>query len=262
MNKKNELSIALIQTSLVWEDYTANIQHIHEQIISLPKEIDLIVLPEMFTTGFTMRPEIFEDTIENDTHEHLLKWAQLTGAAICGSHLVKFNSHYFNRFVWVEPNGNKYFYDKAHLFRMGEEQLHYQKGNKRLIVHYKGWKIAPFICYDLRFPVWIRKTKEFDYDLLLFVANWPEKRIAHWKALTLARAIENQAYVIAVNRVGKDGNDIYHSGDTCLISPLGEVLYAVEHEAANKILSISYDTLEKYKESFPVGLDADKFEIS
>ncbi len=261
MNEKNDLSVALIQTYLAWEDFDANIQHIHKQIISLPEDVDLIVLPEMFTTGFTMRPEIFKDTIENDTLKHLEEWVKISGAAICGSYLAKEHGKYFNRFVWIEPNGNTCFYDKAHLFRMGEEQLHYQKGSKRIIINFKGWKIAPFICYDLRFPVWIRKTPDFEYDLLLFVANWPERRSAHWKALTLARAIENQAYLVAVNRVGNDGNGVYHSGDSQIISPQGEILYTVEHEATNKVMSIALDSLKKYKESFPVRLDADKFEI-
>jgi predicted amidohydrolase len=261
MENKNDLNIALIQSSLVWENFSANIEHFKTQIESLPIGIDIIILPEMFTTGFTMRPELFHDSIEQDTILFLTQCAKSTGSAICGSFLAKSSNQFYNRFVWVEPNGNLHTYDKAHLFRMGEEQLHYKKGNQRIIIEYKGWKIAPFICYDLRFPVWIRKTKEFDYDLLLFVANWPEKRKSHWKALTMARAIENQCYVVAVNRVGKDGNEIDHSGDSCLINPLGEVLYSVEHESQNKVLTIYLDTLKKYKETFPVGLDADKFEI-
>ncbi|MCF8255677.1 MAG: amidohydrolase [Bacteroidia bacterium] len=257
-----DLKIALIQQDLIWENKLENLQKFDQLISNIKEPIDLILLPEMFSTGFTMRADKFAETMDGNAVSLMKKWANEKHVAVAGSLIIKEVGKYYNRFVWVEPNGEIQTYDKAHLFRMGEEQLHFSKGLNRIIISYKGWKIAPFICYDLRFPVWIRKSKNFDYDLLLFSANWPERRKFHWNLLLQARAIENQSYVAAVNRIGIDGNGMNHSGDSQIISPLGEVIYKQEYQASLGIINLSKEVLVKYRETFPVGLDADTFEIT
>jgi omega-amidase len=261
MEVKSELKIALIQQEIAWENLPANLEYFEDLISKISPDTDLAVLPEMFSTGFSMNPEKFEEESLQASVNAMQSWSATNGIAICGSLMVKENGSYFNRFYWFEPNGNSSHYNKAHLFRMGEEQLHYAKGQEQVLIHYKGWKIAPFICYDLRFPVWIRRTPVYDYDLLIFVANWPERRAKHWRALTIARAIENQAFLVAVNRIGEDGNGVNHSGDSLAISPIGEVI--LDAAALPRVFSVNlkYAELEKYREAFPVGLDTDTFEI-
>ncbi len=261
MEGKPELKVILLQQDLVWEDISANLALFENCIKQLSEPVDLVVLPEMFSTGFTMQAEIFAEDMSGRTIQKMQEWAKVTGAAICGSIIIKEAQSFYNRFVWVEPNGNIEHYDKAHLFRMGEEEQHYTRGKKQILIHYKGWNIAPFVCYDLRFPVWLRKTASFNYDLLLMVANWPERRSKHWDLLLQARAIENQAYVVAVNRIGNDGKEIYHNGNSAAIDPLGNIICKIEHEAAIKEISLNMASLQTYKESFPLGLDTDKFEI-
>ncbi|OYU96145.1 MAG: amidohydrolase [Bacteroidetes bacterium B1(2017)] len=256
-----KLRVSLIQSDLVWEDSKANLDNFANEVLKLKNTTDIIVLPEMFSTGFSMRPHLFAQTMEEDAVSSMKEWAIKTQAAVCGSLMIKEGEKYFNRFIWAEPNGTLLYYDKSHLFRMGEEQKHYSKGSIRLLIAYKGWNIAPFVCYDLRFPVWIRKTPEFNYDLLIFVANWPERRALHWKLLAQARAIENQSYVVAVNRVGADGSEIYHSGDSQVVDALGNVVYSNNKGIETATISLSKEDLVKYRETFPVGLDADKFEI-
>jgi predicted amidohydrolase len=224
-----------------------------------PPETDIVILPEMFTTGFSMQVELFAETMDGKAFTWMKQLANKSKSAICGSFMAKENGFYFNRFLWIEPDGKFYTYDKAHLFRMGEEQKHFTKGNSQLLINYKGWKIAPFVCYDLRFPVWIRRRKDFNYDLLIFVANWPERRKMHWITLSKARAIENQSYLLAVNRVGEDGNSIYHSGDSMAVEPDGNVYYIREHEKDVAIIEVDKSKLNNYREIFPAGLDADEF---
>ena len=261
MDSKNELRVSIIQDGIVWESCAANLQYLDQIIVNLIGKTDLIVLPEMFTTGFSMRPELFAEEINGIAQQKMQDWSSMTGAAICGSLMIKENNKFYNRFCWFEPKSNTQFYNKAHLFRMGEEQLHYEKGNSQVIIEYAGWKIAPFVCYDLRFPVWIRRKNSFNYDLLLFVANWPEKRISHWRSLLLARAIENQAVVVAVHRIGEDGNGIMHNGASCIISAAGDIIYDAKDQAICQTISLFKSDIDKYRESFPVGLDADSFEI-
>ncbi|MDZ4666464.1 MAG: amidohydrolase [bacterium] len=261
MERKIDLKIALVQQEIAWENLPANLEYYAQIIHQIPTQTDIIVLPEMFSTGFSMKPEKFEEESLQTAMEYMKSWSASCGTVVCGSVMVKENNQYFNRFCWFEPNGNSAFYNKAHLFRMGEEQLHYSKGKDQVIINYKGWKIAPFICYDLRFPVWIRRTKKYDYDLLIFVANWPERRSEHWKVLTLARAIENQSYLVAVNRIGFDGNGVNHSGNSRAINPLGQIILDAKDAVSVNIVNINYDELMQYRESFPVGLDTDNFEI-
>ncbi len=259
--ESNELKIVLLQQDLHWENVPANLLHFESLIYSLNQKVDLIMLPEMFTTGFSMQPEKFALNNQEQTLKTLKRWATDKDVAICGSIMVAIDGVYFNRFFWVDSSGDFQFYDKAHLFRMGEEQLHYSKGTAHQLINYKGWKIAPFVCYDLRFPIWMRRTKEFNYDLILLVANWPERRAAHWKALTLARAIENQCYLAAVNRVGLDISSINHSGDSRVINPMGELVFDAKDSKELTFVSLDKSVVENYRHQFPVQEDADAFEL-
>jgi len=261
MENKNDLRVSIIQDGIVWESCAANLDYLDTIIPNLAGKTDVIILPEMFSTGFSMRANLFAEEMHGIAQQKMQQWSTLTEAAVCGSLMVKENNQYFNRFFWFEPIPNTQYYDKAHLFRMGEEQLFYTKGNNRLLINYLGWKIAPFICYDLRFPVWIRRKPTFDYDLLLFVANWPARRIAHWKALTVARAIENQSFVVAVNRIGEDASGMMHNGASCIISASGELIFDAKEAAVCQTFTLNKSEIESYRESFPVGLDADSFEL-
>ncbi len=240
------LNVTLLQQDLFWENSEANLSKFSLLLKSFGKKTDILVLPEMFSTGFSMKT-----------------WAQKANAAVCGSLMIAENGHYFNRFIWVEPDGNLRYYNKAHLFRMGEEQLHYTRGKERIIIDYKGWKIAPFVCYDLRFPVWMRRTPDYNYDMILLVANWPERRSLHWNTLLAARAIENQSYVIAVNRVGADGNGVNHAGDSQVIKPNGELSWKeTGGRETMQAVDLHLDEVRQYRKSFPVDMDADKFDYT
>ena len=253
---RKDLSVAIIQSELVWENKAANLTHFEEKI-SQVGECDLIILPEMFSTGFSMRPEKLAEETESS-----LKWirklSDSSGAAICGSVMVFDNGQYFNRLLFVEPTGKFYHYDKRHLFTMGSESKQYSAGKDRLIINYLGWKILPLVCYDLRFPVFSRN--DCNYDLLLYVANWPARRAHHWKSLLLARAIENQCYVAACNRVGIDGNGVEHSGDSMMIDCWGNVLQHAENKSTILKASFSSAELTVTREKFPVLNDSDDFE--
>lgn len=255
-----KLSLTSIQSSLHWENRKANLGMFDAKISNIDVT-DIIVLPEMFSTGFTMKPELHFDTMDGETIAWMKALSIKKNAAICGSIIIKYEvEQYVNRFLFVNQNEIQY-YDKAHLFRMGEENQHYVKGESQKIIQYKGFNIAPMVCYDLRFPAWIRRTPHFEYDLLLFVANWPQRRSEHWKTLLLARAIENQAYVLGVNRIGNDGNGIYHSGDTSFINPLGEILYRKKEDENIYTHVIEKSIINDYRKSFPVEKDADEFNL-
>lgn len=256
-----DLRISTLQTSLHWEDPAKNVAHFTEKIAQLPPT-DILILPEMFTTGFTMKPEAQAE----DNGGIGLKWmqqqAQAKNCVITGSISVKENRNYYNRLYWVKPDGSFLSYDKRHLFSMGKEHEHYTAGNSKLIIDYKGWKICPLICYDLRFPVWSRNAPETPYDLLIYVANWPEVRSFPWKQLLIARAIENQCYVAGVNRIGLDGTDMAHSGDTVVLNPRGEAIsYTKAYEDSLETLTLSYQALTDFRKAFPVLNDADRFTI-
>lgn len=257
----NELKLTLFQQPLVWEDEAKNLENFNKLISGLNQDTDVLILPEVFSTGFSMNAQKLAVPMDGIAVTWMQKWAKEKDVAICGSLMIKEGGDYFNRFLWVEPNGKIITYDKAHLFRMGEEQAQFKVGHKQVLISYKGWHIAPFVCYDLRFPVWLRRTPQFNYDLAIVVANWPQKRTAHWKALGIARAIENQAYFATVNRVGKDGLEVYHSGDSQLINPLGEVVWSLADAEAVQTLILSKNTLLEYRNTFPAYLDADNFEI-
>ncbi len=255
-----KISITSIQCNLHWENRKANLDMFAAKISNIGAT-DVIVIPEMFSTGFTMKPEFHFDTMEGETIAWMKAQSIKKNAAICGSIIIKNEvGQFVNRFLFVSQDETHY-YDKAHLFRMGEENQHYVKGESQKVIQYKGFNIAPMVCYDLRFPAWTRRTPNFEYDLLLFVANWPQKRTEHWKALLLARAIENQAYVLGVNRIGNDGNGIYHSGDSSLISPLGEIIYKKSEDEDIQTHVIEKSIISDYRKVFPVEKDADYFSL-
>jgi omega-amidase len=260
----SDLKITLIQSDLFWENKEQNLKMFAEKIHAIDKSPDLIVLPEMFTTGFSMRPEIFGESITDNTTSWMKEQARKKNCSITGSFICEENKQYFNRLVWASPDGHITFYDKRHLFSMGEENKHYTAGNSSLIIDLNGWKIKPLICYDLRFPVWSRNSNETNnsYDVLIYVANWPERRSQAWKSLLPARAIENQCYVVGLNRVGNDENNISHSGDSAVIDFMGSVISKIQpHEEATETITLKKQELNNFRRDFPVLLDADKFEI-
>ncbi len=250
------LKISVLQQPLVWMDGEANLRFFDSLLDGL-KERDLIVLPEMFTTGFAM--EAAKSSLpESEVISWLQSKAAATHAMVAGSAAIQTAKGAVNRFFLVEPGGAVHFYDKRHLFRMAGEHEHYLAGDRREVFEWRGWRILPQVCYDLRFPVFARNQN--DYDLALYVANWPAPRALHWQALLQARAIENQAYIAGCNRVGTDGNGHGYSGDSRIISPLGEVLAAGEpHQPAILEAELSLESLREYREKFPAWRDADSF---
>jgi len=253
------LNITLIQSNLYWEKKQKNIDAFSRHIESIEQKTDIIMLPEMFATGFTMNATQCFETMDGNIVKWMLDMAGKKNAAVCGSLIIKENNKFYNRFIWAEANGNMQHYDKAHLFRMGDEQQYYSSGSSRIMIEYCGWRIAPFVCYDLRFPVWLKRSEEYDYDLMLIVANWPERRNMHWKVLSQARAIENQCFLVALNRVGYDGNGIYHSGDSSVYSPMGELMLNQSHDEVVKTITIDKQAVTDYRKIFPVHADNDKF---
>jgi omega-amidase len=251
------LRVSLVQTALHWEDKAANLAHFEEQLASLAGHTDLIILPEMFTTGFSMQPEKLAESMDGVTMQWLAQQAQALNSVITGSFIAEEHGKYYNRLVWMRPDGTFHTYDKRHLFTFADEHLHYQAGTQRLIVDWQGWKICPLICYDLRFPVWSRNTE--NYDILIYVANFPERRSDAWKALLIARAIENQAYTLGANRIGNDGNDIYYAGDSGLIDYAGQVVHQVSHVENIFTTTLSRSSLVDFRKRFAFLQDRDKF---
>lgn len=227
---KSDLTISLIQTDIVWENKAENLRLLGEKINALKGKQHIIVLPEMFSTGFSMRPESLAEPMDGATVVWMKNLAAANRCIITGSAIITEDGHYFNRLLWVLPSGDVAHYDKRHLFSYASENEHYTAGGKRAIAQVNGWKICLNICYDLRFPVWARNTD--DYDILLFVANWPEKRNEYWETLLKARAIENMSFVVGVNRVGSDGNDHLYIGNSSIYSPLGELKIKEEKNEA------------------------------
>ena len=258
------LLVTVIQTNLHWEDKKANLQMLEEKIGNIKDRTEVVVLPEMFSTGFSMKPEQLAETMEGETVQWMKRVAAERKIILTGSVIIKENDNYFNRLIWMLPNGQSGIYDKRHRFAFAGEDKHYTAGNKRLIASVKGWKINLQVCYDLRFPVWARQQSQSEgpeYDVLIYVANWPERRSLAWKTLLQARAIENQCYVIGVNRVGNDGNKIYHSGDSMIIDPMGEVMYHKKDDEDVFTISLDKEHLKTIREKLPFLKDADHFMI-
>ena len=284
-----DLSVTIIQTDIFWENSTANLANLEEKMAQISLPTNLIILPEMFSTGFTMNVKLVAEPMNFTTFKWLKQQAKRTQAVITGSFIVKVGEHFFNRLIWMRPDGSFETYDKRHLFRMGEEQKTFTAGTKRLIVELNGWRICPLICYDLRFPVWSRnfiqengkkeeggkKSPHFqsntydliphnsylNYDLLIYVANFPSVRSQVWDTLLQARAIENQSYCIGVNRVGRDGMNLEYCGNSAVIDFKGNQLFyqkdieVIQNQVLNK------KKLEDFRKKFPTYLDADDFEI-
>lgn len=261
-----DLKISIIQADLHWEDPEANLAMFEEKIWRLGEQTDVIVLPEMFTTGFTMQAKNLAEMMNMRTTKWMKMIADQTGALVMGSFIANVHERYYNRLLWMEPGGNFKTYDKRHLFRMADEHHTYTQGESLLIGHWKGWRICPLICYDLRFPVWSRNRwnaslKKPSYDLLVYVANWPQVRINAWETLLRARAIENLSYVAGVNRVGVDGKGIEYNGHSSIISPKGDSIFSVEGVEAVKTTQLNANSLQAYRDKFPTLLDADDFSI-
>ncbi len=280
----SSLTITIIQTSLHWEDKKANLDMLLKKIESIQEKTEVIVLPEMFSTGFSMNPKTLAEDMNGETVQWMKKIASEKKVILTGSIMIKDKAPspseraggeaYYNRLIWMLPNGEYGVYDKRHLFAYGDEHTHFNAGSKRLIASVKGWKINLQVCYDLRFPVWARQTSPLtplqkseeqqypEYDLLVYVANWPERRIHAWKTLLTARAIENQCYVIGVNRVGNDGNGIYHNGESMIIDPMGEILYNKKDEEDIYTCTLQKEALTEVRSQFPFLNDAESFNIN
>lgn len=263
------LTISIIQANLAWEDKASNLQMLQEKIMALPFT-EIVVLPEMFSTGFSMRPEVFSETMDGEAVQWMKKIAAQKKVVLTGSMMIQEEGVYYNRLIWMLPNGQHGHYDKRHLFGYAGEHEHFTPGSKRLIASVKGWKINLLICYDLRFPVWARQGKHpakveepdtAEYDLLIYVANWPEKRSHAWRTLLQARAIENQCYVAGVNRIGYDGNKIHHIGDSMIIDPLGEPLVHLLNQEDVSTITLDKEKLEETRKRLPFLNDGDKFII-
>ncbi len=258
-----DLILSFIQASIQWEDKEANLEHFGMLIDQINVPTDLIVLPEMFNTGFSMDASRLAETMEGTTVLWMKRKAKEKNATLIGSLITLEGSHYYNRLIVASPDGGLKRYDKRHLFRMAKEDKTFGAGTNYIIVDIKNWKIRPFICYDLRFPVWSRNkfNVTWEYDLAIYVANWPAVRTLAWKNLPIARAIENQAYVATLNRVGLDGNGTEYAGDSQLINSYGEVLVHLDHLEQVHTVTLDRARLEKHRWDFPVGLDADGFEM-
>ncbi|SRR5579862_1252299 len=257
----SSLTISLIQSSLHWEDKTANLSMFEEKIRSIAEKTEIILLPEMFSTGFSMEPARLGENMNGPTVSWMKKMAAEKKAVLAGSIIAEEEGKYFNRLVWALPTGETGWYDKRHLFAFAGEDKCYKAGKKRFIASVNGWKINVLVCYDLRFPVWARQSGSGDeYDLLICVANWPERRIHAWKTLLVARAIENQCFVAGLNRVGSDGNQIEYNGDSMIVDPLGQVLYQSEREEVYTF-TLHKQKLTEVRERFPFLRDADHFLI-
>lgn len=278
------LTITTIQTNIAWENKAANLQALENKINDLEEKTEIIVLPEMFSTGFSMQPDKFAETMEGETVQWMKDIAAKNKIILTGSLIIEENDQFYNRLIWMLPNGQFGYYDKRHLFAYGEEDKYYTPGNKRLIASAKGWKINLQVCYDLRFPVWARNRIiegslspeestlgsagalpntqiKPEFDMIIYVANWPERRNHAWKTLLCARAIENQCYVVGVNRVGRDGNNINHSGNSLVIDPLGEVLYHMADEEDIFTITLQKENLEEIRTKFPFWKDGDDFDL-
>lgn len=263
----SNLKVSFIQTNLYWQDIGANLAMLEEKLWEIEEETDLIVLPEMFNTGFTMDAQRFAEPEHFTTYKWMHQIAKQKNAIVTGSYIVKSGGEYFNRLYWVSPHGKSESYDKRHLFRMGEENLHYSAGTKRQINSYKSWNILPLICYDLRFPVWSRNRKNAEsnlpeYDLLIYIANWPAPRTEVWDTLLKARALENQCYCLGVNRIGIDGMKVEYNGHSACYDFKGNLMNKIHSESDQFFVELDLVALQAFRKKFPAYLDGDNFTIT
>jgi predicted amidohydrolase len=260
-----DLKICVIQSDLVWENVPANLEAFDAKLLQINEDVDLIVLPEVFNTGFPVDPEKFAETINGSSVNWMRKKAKLYNAVVTGSLLVNENGKFYNTLIWMQANGEFQTYSKRHVFHLGDEADTINPGTKQLVCSLNEWNIKPLICYDLRFPVWSKNTfanNKFEYDVLIYVANWPASRSYPWKQLLIARALENQSYVIGVNRIGKDEVGNAYSGDTMIIDPKGQIIANVKpNKEASIVFSLSAKMITDFRNKFNVGYDWDRFEI-
>ncbi|MGC6431783.1 MAG: amidohydrolase [Jejuia sp.] len=257
---QEEFKVALVQTNLVWENPKQNRNNLTHKINAITEKVDLVILPEMFTSGFTMQPENVAETMQGKTVLWMKELASKMQAAVTGSIVISENGNYYNRLIFADPNGEIFKYDKRHTFTLAGEDKVYNPGKHKEIIEYKGWKICPMICYDLRFPVWARNSEL--YDVLLYVANWPIPRIDAWNTLLKARAIENMSYCIGVNRVGTDGVNIQYNGSSAVYDVLGKKLSDIElHKEDIAILTLSKSHIKNYRRKLKFLMDKDNFKI-
>ena len=260
-----DLDITLIQPDLYWQDKKANLLKFEDFFQKIEHKTDLVVLPEMFNTGFIVEARSLAENMNGPTLEWMSTQASRLNSVITGSLVIEENGNYFNRLVWMQPDGKYETYDKRHLFHPGNEHEQFTQGNTKQVVDLLGWKICPLVCYDLRFPVWSKNTWNdgtYEYDLLIYVANWPSSRSYAYRQLLIARAIENQCYVAAVNRIGIDGKGTYHQGDSCVLDFKGKHLLELNPDQEGiESVSISHKQLSDFRKSFTVGMDWDHFII-
>jgi predicted amidohydrolase len=255
------LKVSLVQPDLVWEKTEENLARLEIMIRKIKTPTDLIILPEMFPTGFSMNTASLAEEMNGPSMKWMKNMAASLSACLTGSIMIKEGQNWFNRLVFMHPSGKFSVYDKRHLFRMGRENEYYKPGEQNVILELNGWKIKPLICYDLRFPVWSRNR--MDYDMLIYVASWPESRIEVWEALLKARAIENHSYVIGVSRVGKDGNNLNHTGESMVYDFRGrQILKLPANIETTGTVSLNMEALTKFRSAFPVWKDADEFTLS
>ena len=259
MTMNSHLRVTIIQCDLAWQDPATNRANLARHFRGLLGRTDLVVLPEMFPTGFSMDAEALAEDMDGPTVGWLREEAAALGCAITGSLIVREGGHCYNRLVWARPDGSLAHYDKRHLFRMAGEHEHFAAGSRRLIVELKGWRICPMVCYDLRFPVWSRSRG--DYDALVYVANWPARRRLAWQSLLRARAIENLACVVGVNRIGRDGNGVAYAGDSVVLDHLGQPLGSEGEGDRVETAILDLESLHAWRRSFPAHLDADDFDL-
>ncbi len=255
----NTLRISIIQTDIVWENKQENLRLLREKLQSLSGKTEIVVLPEMFSTGFSMRSAQLAEPVDGDTISTLRRWAAEFDVAICGSYIAREAENHFNRAFFLTPQGEERYYDKRHLFRMAGEDRHFQPGNETVVVGYLGWNIFLSVCYDLRFPVWLRNTNN-RYDVMICVANWPSGRRAAWDTLLQARALENQCYVCGVNRIGTDAFEVDYDGGSVIVSPQGKIVASVpDNEEGTDTATLDLQHLRIFRERFPAWKDADEF---
>jgi predicted amidohydrolase len=255
------MRLTLVQSPLHWQQPELNRHMFSQKLAPLRGATDLLVLPEMFTTGFAMEAVKMAEPMDGPTSRWMQQTAAELGAAITGSFICVENGLFYNRLLFVFPDGRVEHYDKKHLFALADEHAYFSTNNKKLVVEWQGFRIRPLICYDLRFPVWSRNEPEQPYDLLLYVANWPSRRSLHWRSLLLARAIENQAFVAGVNIVGKDGNDLEYLGDSALIDYSGQQIFQISGQEGLFTANIATEPLQQYRQHLPFLNDADAFEL-
>ncbi|UBD18273.1 amidohydrolase [Bacteroides salyersiae] len=255
------LKISIVQTDIAWENKQENLRMLREKLHALRGTTEIVVLPEMFSTGFTMKSRELAEPVSGITVRILKELAADFQLALCGSFICSERSNYYNRAFFITPEGEEFYYDKRHLFRMGNEAEYFSAGNNKLIISYRGWNICLLVCYDLRFPVWSRNVNN-EYDLLIYMASWPQARRLAWDTLLCARALENMCYVCGVNRIGVDGNKLIYNGGSVVFSAKGEVLASVpDGEEGIETVSLSLISLQQLRDKFPVWKDADAFRL-